>query len=166
MIALRPIRDADLPIFFEHQRDPVACHMAAFTHADPDDRAAFDAHWARIRSTPGVVNRTIVEAADAEAVLGHVGAWQDEGCWEVTYWIDRAHWGRGIASAALALLLRELDTRPVLARAASDNLASIRVLERCGFVATGTDRGHANARAAEIEETLFRLDRADVETPR
>lgn len=157
MIALRPLRDADLPIFFEHQRDPVACRMAAFTHADPDDRAAFDAHWARLRSNAGIVNRTIVEAGDAAAVLGHLGAWQDEGHWEITYWIDRAQWGRGIASAALALFLRELDARPVFARAASDNLGSIRVLERCGFVAIGTDRGYANARGAEIEETLFRL---------
>jgi len=61
MIALRPLRDADLPTLFEFQRDPVACHMAAFTHADPDDRAAFDAHWARILSNPGIVNRTIVD---------------------------------------------------------------------------------------------------------
>lgn len=157
MIALRPLRDADLPILFEYQRDPVACRMAAFTHADPDDRAAFDAHWARILSNPGIVNRTIVEATDAAPVLGHVAAWQEEGHWEVTYWIDRAQWGRGIASAALALFLRELEPRPVFARAASDNLASIRVLEHCGFVATATGRGYANARGAEIEETLFRL---------
>jgi len=157
MIALRPVRDADLPILFEFQRDPFACRMAAFTHADPDDRAAFDAHWARILGNPGIVNRTIVEATDAAPVLGHVGGWQDEGRWEVTYWVDRAQWGRGIASAALALFLRELDTRPVFARAASDNLASIRVLEHCGFVAISTDRGYANARGAEIEETLFRL---------
>jgi RimJ/RimL family protein N-acetyltransferase len=157
MIALRPIRDADLPMFFEHQRDPVACRMAAFTHADPDDRAAFDAHWVRIRSNPQIVNRTIVEATDDAAALGHVAAFEEEGRWEVTYWIARAHWGRGIASAALAMLLREFDTRPVYARAASDNLASIRVLARCGFVAIATERGYANARGAEIEETLFRL---------
>jgi len=157
MIALRPVRDADLPTFFEYERDPVACRMAAFTHADPDDRAAFDAHWARILSTPGIVNRTIVELTDAAAVLGHVAGYEEEGRWEVTYWIARAQWGRGIASAALALFLREFDTRPVFARAASDNLGSIRVLERCGFVAIATERGYANARGAEIEETLLRL---------
>jgi RimJ/RimL family protein N-acetyltransferase len=161
MIALRPVRDADLPIFFDYERDPVACRMAAFTHADPDDRAAFDAHWARILSNPGIVNRTIVELTDAAAALGHVAAFEEEGRWEVTYWIARAHWGRGIASAALALLLREFDTRPVFARAASDNLASIRVLEHCGFDAIATERGYANARAAEIGETLFRLAGAE-----
>ena len=156
-IALRPVQDADLPIFFEHQRDPVANRMAAFTRADPDDRAGFDAHWARVRADPRIVIRTIIEADDAAHVLGHVLVYEDEGRRELSYWVDRPQWGRGIARQALALFLHEIDTRPLFARAASDNFASIRVLERCGFVAIGTERSHAPARGAEIEETLFRL---------
>ena len=41
-VTLREVQPADLPFFFEHQRDPVAVRMAAFTAADPDDRAAFE----------------------------------------------------------------------------------------------------------------------------
>jgi RimJ/RimL family protein N-acetyltransferase len=77
---------------------------------------------------------------------------------EVTYWVDRAAWGRGIASRALALLLEEVPTRPLRARAASDNAGSLRVLEKAGFRIIGTEVAFARARGAEIEETILRLD--------
>jgi hypothetical protein len=41
-VHLREVAESDLPIFFEHQRDPLAVHMAAFTAKDPDARAAAD----------------------------------------------------------------------------------------------------------------------------
>ena len=74
------------------------------------------------------------------------------------YWIDRARWGRSSATRALRLLLAELPTRPLHARAAADNAASIRVLTNCGFVACGTDCDFAQARCAEIDEVPVRLD--------
>lgn len=77
---------------------------------------------------------------------------------EVTYWIDRSAWGAGVAGQALALLLELVTTRPLHALAASDNLASLRVLARAGFVAIGTERSFANGRGAEIEETILRKD--------
>jgi RimJ/RimL family protein N-acetyltransferase len=67
-------------------------------------------------------------------------------------------WGRGIATRALTLLLELVPQRPLYARAASDNVASLKVLRACGFVAIGTDVGFANARRAEIEETILRKD--------
>jgi GNAT superfamily N-acetyltransferase len=52
----------------------------------------------------------------------------------VGYWIDRAYWGRGIASRVLHLLLQEVAKRPLVATAATSNRASLRVLQKCGFV--------------------------------
>ena len=153
---LRAVEPVDLDHFFAQQRDPAARQMAAFTSADPDDRAAFDAHWARIAADPGIVNRTIEFGG---MVVGHVASFEQGGEREVTYWIDRAHWGRGIATRALHQFIAELPMRPLHARAAADNAASIRVLTHCGFVACGTDRGFAPARGAEIDEVLLRLDR-------
>jgi len=154
-LVLRAVAPGDLDHFFAQQRDPVARHMAAFTSADPDDRAAFDAHWARITADSAIVNRTIEFGG---VVVGHVASFEQGGEREVTYWIDRAHWGRGIATRALRLALAELPTRPLHARAAADNAASIRVLTNCGFVTYGTDRGFASARGTEIDEVLLRLD--------
>jgi RimJ/RimL family protein N-acetyltransferase len=153
-IALRPIEDGDLDALFEQQRDPVAIHMAAFTRPDPDDRAAFDAHMARVRSADDCTNLAVIRDG---VLVGTVASFVMDGDTEVTYWIDRPAWGAGVASRALALLL-ELVTRPIYARAASDNVASLRVLGRAGFVATGTERSFANGRGAEIEETILRKD--------
>jgi L-amino acid N-acyltransferase YncA len=44
--------------------------------------------------------------------------------------------------------------------AAKDNVASLRVLEKCGFTVVGYEKGFANARGEEIEEVILEL-RAD-----
>ena len=85
-------------------------------------------------------------------------AFDRDGELEVTYAVDRAAWGQGVASQALRLLLEEVTARPISARAASDNLGSLRVLEKAGFRIIGTNRDFAQARKAEIEETILRLD--------
>jgi RimJ/RimL family protein N-acetyltransferase len=153
-VALRPLEDGDLDALFEQMRDPEAVRMAAFVARDPDDRAAFHAHMARIRAAPDVTLRAVTR--DGE-LAGTVSSFVMEGETEVTYWIDRAAWGQGIASRALALLLEEVTVRPLHASAASDNHASLRVLQKAGFTITGTDAGYAHAREAEIEETVLVL---------
>jgi RimJ/RimL family protein N-acetyltransferase len=117
--------------------------MAAFTAADPDDRAAFDAHMAKLRSSPDLVLLAVTR--DGELV-GSVGSFVMDGQQEITYWIDRSAWGQGVASRAVALLLDLVRVRPMRARAASDNAGSLAVLRRAGFRIVGTDVGYANAR--------------------
>ncbi|TLS42582.1 GNAT family N-acetyltransferase [Streptomyces montanus] len=154
-VVLRKVHDSDLPVFFRLMNDPDSLRMAAFTAKDPADRDAFDAHWARIRSSPDVVQRTVLVDGD---VVGNAAVYGDPGEREVTYWIDRAYWGRGIATRALRALLAEVPERPLRARAAADNAGSRRVLEKCGFRVTGHERGYANARGAEIDEVVLTLD--------
>jgi RimJ/RimL family protein N-acetyltransferase len=156
-VTLREVEDGDLDALFEQMRDPEGVWMAAFTAKNPDDRAHFDAHMARVRVAPDVTMRTIV--LDGQAV-GHVASFagEDAGGREVTYVVDRAVWGQGVASRALALLLKEVTDRPLYARAASDNAGSMRVLEKAGFKVIGTERSFAQARQAEIEESVLRLD--------
>jgi RimJ/RimL family protein N-acetyltransferase len=152
---LREVRDEDLPALFEQWADPVAAHMAAFTSPDHMDRDAFERRWSRLRADETIINRVIV--ADGE-VAGSIGSWGEPGEREITYWIGRSYWGTGIATDAVHLFLAVDSSRPLNARVAHDNLASLRVLEKCGFRVTGTDRGFAHARSAEIEETLLRLE--------
>lgn len=152
---LRPVVDDDLPAFFEHEHDETARHMAAFVPKDPNDRTAFDAQWERMRTSEDIVVRTIV--VDAE-VVGHIASFSRGEDREVTYWIGRAFWGRGDATAALDAFLGEETTRPLFARVVKDNVASRRVLEKCGFRLSGEDRGFAEGRGQEVEEFIFRLD--------
>ena len=156
-VALREVRDSDLPVLYSYSNEPEGIRMAAFTWEDPSDRARFDAHWARLRQDPSVIARTVV--GEGGAVLGNIGVFGPAEEREVTYWIGRAHWGRGAASAALRAMLGVVTERPLHARAAADNAGSIRVLEKCGFVVTGSERGFANARGEEIDEVLLVLRR-------
>ncbi|MFG2678116.1 GNAT family N-acetyltransferase [Streptomyces sp. NPDC048392] len=152
-IALREVHDSDLPVFFRQMNDPEALRMAAFTPEDPSDWDAFATHWRKIRASRDVV-RTILGDGD---VVGSTAVYGDPGQREVTYWVDRAYWGRGVATAALRALLAEVRDRPLYARAAADNTGSRRVLEKCGFETGPWARGFATARGEEIDEVVLHL---------
>lgn len=163
-VTLRPVESGDLALLFEFQRDPVANRMAAFTAADPEDRAAFDEHWRDLLADPATVSRAIVVDDEngpgklpTSRVAGHVLAFPHKGQTEVTYWIDPALWSHGVASAALAHFLLDVTTRPLRARVVADNAASLRVLHRCGFTDVGTEVNFANARGADVKEILLEL---------
>ena len=153
-IRLRDIEPDDLALFFEHGQDPVAIEMAAFTPEDPSDRAAFAEHWQRLLESETIIKRTILHDGD---VVGHIASWTQDGDREITYWIDRNCWGQGVATAAVSVFVAEIETRPLYARTATDNIGSIRVLEKCGFVVVGHERGYANGRGEEIDEMVLRL---------
>ena len=153
-VELRAVHDSDLPVFYRQMNDPEALRMAAFTPKDPADRDAFDEHWKRIRSGSDVL-RTILADGD---VVGSAAVYGEPGEREVTYWVDRAYWGRGVATAALRGLLTEVPERPLYARAAADNEGSLRVLRKCGFRVTAQARGFANARGEEIDEVVLHLE--------
>ncbi len=154
-ILLRDMLHDDLEIFFKQQLDNEANWMAAFTSEKPEDRTVFDEHWRRIMADASIMRKTIIFNGQ---VAGYVSKYFDDGRAEIAYWIGREFWGRGIATSALSQLLSVMVERPVFARVAKDNLASFRVLEKCGFAIIGEGSGYANARRAETGEYIMRLD--------
>jgi RimJ/RimL family protein N-acetyltransferase len=161
-VALRPVEDCDLDALFDQMRDPESVRMAAFTAKDPDDRAAFDIHMAKVRTSRDTTLRAVTRGGH---LVGSIACFVMEGDTEITYWIDRSTWGQGVASQALALFLEAVEVRPLCARAASDNLGSLRVLQKAGFTIVGTEVSYASARDAEIEETILRLNSPDHDNP-
>jgi RimJ/RimL family protein N-acetyltransferase len=154
-VSLRPLEDRDLDAIYQQVTDPESIRMAAFTAEDQTDHRAFLNRMSRIRANTSASNRVI----DVDgAIAGTIASFRIDDQLEVTYWIDRTQWGKGIATAALQLLLTETAERPVYARAASDNVGSLRVLEKAGFRRVGVNRGFAAGRGEEIEETILRLD--------
>jgi RimJ/RimL family protein N-acetyltransferase len=151
-VHLRSVEDRDLDVFFIHQADPQAVEMAAFPARDKD---RFAEHWARVRADETLVARTIV--AD-DLVAGHIGSWQDDGQQLLGYWVGREWWGRGVATRALALLVAEVSIRPLYAHVVVHNVASIRVLDKCGFRRDRVQEAKAPVPDDGIEELVFVLN--------
>jgi RimJ/RimL family protein N-acetyltransferase len=146
--------DADLDTLFEWERDPLAIQLAAFTRDDPSNRDAFDAHYQRIRTDE---SNTLHAVEIDGCFVGTVASFTIEGDREVSYWIDRARWGQGLATSALAALLAIETTRPLFARVAEHNVGSAKVLERAGFVRIGAESSYANGIGRHITEHIYKL---------
>lgn len=132
-VSLRDVTEGDLPAFFEHQLDPEATRMAAFPARESD---ASMAHWTRILGDETITKKTVL--VDGR-VAGNVVSFEHDGNPEVGYWIGRSYWGKGVATAALSAFLNLVRARPLYARVAKHNVASIRVLEKCGFEIFGEE---------------------------
>lgn len=153
-IDLRPIDDDDLDAVFEMMRDPDGVEAAAFTSADPHDRGAFDAWIARQRAAPDVECLVVTENG---GFAGTIAAFTIDGDREVSYWIARHAWGRGVATEALRLLLAREAERPLFARVATHNAASRAVLAKTGFTEVSRDTAFAPGVGREIEEIVLTL---------
>jgi RimJ/RimL family protein N-acetyltransferase len=101
------------------------------------------------------VQTILFESQVAGSVLSNV---DEEGQVEVSYWQGKPYWGKGIATRTLSAFLKRIKVRPLYARAAKDNSASLRVLEECGFTRIGEGQGFSNARGEEVEEFILKLD--------
>lgn len=151
VVTLREVIESDLPVFFEHQLDPDATRMAAFPARD---REAFTAHWIKILGDEAVIKRTILYDGQ---VAGHIVCFGPSGERQVGYWIGKTFWGKGIATRALAAFLELVEERPLYAHVASHNLASLRVLEKCGFSVIGQAIAPDLQDGEEIEDYILAL---------
>ena len=153
-VKLRQTENADLAFFFQFQLDKEAIYLAAFTPKNPTDKAAYLEKYTKHLNDPTINMQTILVD---ETIAGSIAKFMMEGDTEITYWLDRKFWGKGIATTALKNFLTIEITRPMFGRVAFDNIGSQKVLEKCGFIKIGTDKGFANARQTEIVEFIYRL---------
>jgi RimJ/RimL family protein N-acetyltransferase len=151
-VQLRDVIETDLPIFFEQQLDPEAAQMAALPSRGKD---TFMAHWTRIMGDDSILIKTILFNGN---VAGNMVCFDQLGEREVGYWLGKEYWGKGIATQALAEFLTYVDTRPLYAHVARHNVASRRVLEKCGFTVTGEDSFFSQALGRNVEEYILSLD--------
>ncbi len=151
LVQLRNAGRDDLPYIDELQLDPESNRMAVTI---PRTRAVFDEHWTTILDAPKNITKVILFN---EVMVGHISCFPIDSQDHVGYWIDRAFWGRGIASRALQLLLQEVTRRPLIAISATSNVASRRVLEKCGFVVERTQISPADDRYPECEVVVLVL---------
>ncbi len=151
-VQLRDATETDLPIFYAQQLDPEAMQMAAFPTRNKD---AFMAHWSKIITDNSVLIKTILYRG---SVAGNIVCFEQLGEREVGYWLGKEYWGKGIASAALKQFLEVIETRPLYAHVAKHNIASKRVLEKCGFNVVAEDQFFSKVFGKDIEEYILALE--------
>ncbi|WP_265587862.1 GNAT family N-acetyltransferase [Sphingomicrobium arenosum] len=125
------------------------------------------AFLARLDEMP-LPNMLITLRHSAE-VIGVVGfGYAPSGEIELGYWIAEPHWGRGYATEAARAALdvaRTLGWARIEAAHFLDNPASGRVLEKLGFIPTGTHAmRHSCGRGEEAMSRLYMLALNDEET--
>lgn len=153
-IILRPTEIADLDTLFEIQLDNEGGYLAAFMPNDHNNKLAYLDKFTKLLNDPTVNNQTIIID---NKIVGSIAKFVMFGDNELTYWIDKQYWGKGIATKALKHFLYIETTRPIFGRVAFDNFGSQKVLEKCGFLKIGSDKGFASARQTEIEEFIYKL---------
>jgi RimJ/RimL family protein N-acetyltransferase len=158
-VQLRNTIETDLPIFFEQQLDPDAIQMAAFPSRN---REAFMAHWSKIMVDDSVLVKTILFHGD---IAGNIVCFEQLGEREVGYWLGKGYWGKGIASQALTQFLDLIKTRPLYAHVAKHNVASKRVLEKCGFKVAAEDKFFSKIFGEELEEYILILNPSEPAHP-
>lgn len=153
-ITLTKTAEDDLNTLFLFQLDKEAIYLAAFTPKNPNDKTAYIEKYSKHIKDPTINMRTI---RINDEIAGSIAKFFIGNDAEITYWIDKKFWGKGIATKALRDFLEIEKIRPIYGRVAFDNFGSQKVLEKCGFLKTGRDKGFSNARQTEVEEYIYKL---------
>ena len=122
-----------------------------------NDAKVFLAHVARDKGAPA----NLAIEVDGEAVGGigfSAAADIERFSAEVGYWLGESYWHRGIVTEALSLVTREAFARNLLRLFAlpfADNPASLRVLEKAGYVREGLLRSSAVKYGRPRDQLLY-----------
>jgi hypothetical protein len=159
-VLLRDMTEGDLPIFSEEQLDPDA--NRGRLHGQGPGGLGY-LHGALDRD-PGRRDHHKKTILFDGHVAGNIVSFEKSGEREVGYWIGRKYWGKGVATRALSTFLGHVKKRPLYAHVAKDNIASNRVLEKCGFKISGEDRGDAKS-GREKRGTIIPMETCGAASP-
>jgi RimJ/RimL family protein N-acetyltransferase len=85
---------------------------------------------------------------------------------EIGYWLARRHWGRGIATAAVARFVEwampAFGLTRIFAAAFAENIASRRVLEKAGFRLEGIQRRAAVKHGRILDDAVYAITDEDL----
>lgn len=155
MIILRDVQEDDLPVFMRQHRDREAYFMAALDFTEvPADDAQFMARWQKYVQNPGTVAKTILAG---DEIAGYIYRYGEDDEKYVCVWLGKDFWGRQIATQALRLFIEHCcPIKALNAVTAKDNVASRRVLEKCGFGLVLEYKTYSNMRGGPVEACYYR----------
>lgn len=151
-VRLRPLRRADLADWRAARLADEAILRGVEPSGEPDWEKASSPRafrkmirGARAAAADGYAATAAIELDGrfaGQMTLGSIRPFPVATCW-AGYWVASAHWGGGVATAALALACDHataLGMHRIEATVLADNAASRKVLERCGFREVGVVR--------------------------
>ena len=144
-------RHADNPNVARHLRD-------RFPHPYTMEHATGFLGWVAQQPSP-----TVWAIAIGDEAVGGIGIERhgdvERVSAEIGYWLGEAHWGKGVATEALvavtAMAFQQYELTRVFAVPFADHLASVRVLEKAGYVREGLMRRSAIKYGVVRDQLLF-----------
>ena len=167
-VYLRILRPDDAGAWFEYLSDPTAIELTSYDIRSIDEVRAMIAGYTTTRNA-GAPARWAIAARGTDALVGTCGfhSWvpRDRRA-EIGYDLAPALWGRGIASdavaATVASALATTDLNRVDAFVMTENVASQRVLEKCGFTREGRLARYRNCRGTFRDFYIYGLVREQI----
>jgi ribosomal-protein-alanine N-acetyltransferase len=146
MIALREYTDSDLERLVHLANNENVSRYLVYTFPYPYTTA--DAEW--WIATGSKQNGAITRVIEYKGLfVGSVGITPQSG-WrehlgEIGYWVGEDYWGKGIATAALRQMteygFKSRNFLKLFAPVLAPNVASMKVLEKCGYQLEGILKG-------------------------
>ena len=123
-------------------------------------REAIEFLMSRYESTDGPFVYPVITNNEGKNI-GYVQLCKlDEGTWEIGYHIAKNFTGKGYATEAvkafLSAMAKKLNIKEVYGICLAENLASVRVLEKCGFTQIYQGPGNYQGREVQIIKTIWK----------
>ncbi|CAN5145454.1 hypothetical protein BH10PSE13_BH10PSE13_07220 [soil metagenome] len=168
-LILRPSWPEDAATLAKAISHPDVSRNLLSVPAGYDEAAAID--WIKRPRDPRRPEfRALLRTRGAPRLVGGAGIVRGEtGRLELSYWIERSHWGLGFATEATRAVMRIARATGLSGVAAGhflDNPSSARVLRKIGFRPTGKVEPRVSCARADAVPTVMFEDKGPVDEPR
>lgn len=160
-LTLKRLRYEDAPeIFYGYASKPEATRWVSWTtHRSIEDTVNFVRH-VRQAWTQGRDYSFAIRITSSNILVGSIGIINTEGDIQFGYIVSPSHWRKGYATEACRTVLSLLSQIPGIRRVstfvATENSASIRVLEKCGLIKEALlQKGFLFPNAGTVKQDCF-----------
>ncbi len=164
---LRPWKEGDEPSLIRHADNYEVWRRLRDRFPHPYTRADAEQWIASARQQDPQTSFAIEVHGEAAGGIGlELGNDIERRSAEIGYWLGETFWGKGIATDAVRAMtdygFEALDLTRVFAVPFASSSASIRVLEKCGYVREGVMRRSAIKEGVVIDQVLYAMTDQDL----
>ena len=163
---LRPWRGGDEPSMVRHANNYEVWRRLRDRFPHPYTRADAEQWISSTRQQNPQTHFAIEARGEATGGIGlEPGNDVERRSAEIGYWLGESFWGRGIATSAVQALtgygFEAFDLTRIFAVPFANSAASIRVLEKCGYVREGIMRRSVVKEGVVLDQILYAMTDKD-----